>query len=291
MKLIPLTPVDTGAGNTNSAPEGKTKGQHRGWTFTLWDVDTVDSGNKLSTFLEFHGAQKFSFQIEKAPTTEKLHCQGYVYFKNNRTFNGLRNLLGETNHYEFARGSQLQNQAYTTKSQTFVAGPWTKGFEIAITDILTYDNFYNWQKLLYNKILHTKHNGKVNWIYDKHGQHGKTEFVRTMCHTYKCLLIGGTQNDGLFALSKRLQNGLITNAVLINLPRDSTIDYKLLETITDGIAFSSKYESGQIIWQKTWVWVFSNSEPNHQALSKGRIHLYTYEQIANALIWPEPEII
>ena len=103
-----------------------------------------------------------------------------------------------------------------------------------------------------------------------------------MCHNYQCLLIGGQSKDGLYALTTRLENNLDTKAMFINLTRDSTVSYELLECINDGIAFNVKYNSGQIIWNPTWVWVFANHKPRH-ILSENRIYLYDMEQMKQGL--------
>lgn len=55
-----------------------------------------------------------------APSSKKLHWQGYVVMKNPCRFQGVRKALGlpDTTHMEIARGSDEENRAYCTKEET-----------------------------------------------------------------------------------------------------------------------------------------------------------------------------
>lgn len=66
-------------------------------------------------------------QVEKAPATGKYHVQGYVCFAKNTTLPTLKRALSATAHWESARGTPLENQAYCTKDESRVNGPWQFG--------------------------------------------------------------------------------------------------------------------------------------------------------------------
>lgn len=73
------------------------------------------------------------WQLETAPTTGNLHCQGYIYFKSNRRLGSVKQWLGDFRtiggnnfqlqpHIERARGTAQQNRDYCSKNDTAVAG-------------------------------------------------------------------------------------------------------------------------------------------------------------------------
>lgn len=67
-------------------------------------------------------------QLEVAPSTGKIHWQGYVQFETALTLGGVRKLC-ETAHWEGARGTPDENVAYCTKSESRMSGsiPWEDG--------------------------------------------------------------------------------------------------------------------------------------------------------------------
>jgi len=67
------------------------------------------------------------FQLEAAPTTGKLHWQGYVEFKSKTTITQARKLFIDGANYRKAEGTAEQNMIYCSKSRSKVAGPWSIG--------------------------------------------------------------------------------------------------------------------------------------------------------------------
>ena len=63
------------------------------------------------------------YQLEKSPTTGKLHWQGYVRLTKNVRFQGMRKILGlnDSTHCEVARGSDQDNDRYCSKEETRVS--------------------------------------------------------------------------------------------------------------------------------------------------------------------------
>ena len=66
------------------------------------------------------------YQLEKAPTTGQPHLQGYVYYKNARSFSAVKKLCNSA-HLEIAKGSAEDNQKYCSKSSSRLMGPWESG--------------------------------------------------------------------------------------------------------------------------------------------------------------------
>ena len=62
------------------------------------------------------------YQMERCPSTGTLHWQGYTRFKNTKRLSSVKNLLGNTVHLEFARGTEQDNKAYCSKDESRVEG-------------------------------------------------------------------------------------------------------------------------------------------------------------------------
>jgi len=91
-----------------AAPQEGTQ-RARAWCFTLnnpasaepfaWDANTM-------VYL--------IYQLEKAPTTQTNHFQGYLVWKNPQTLKKCRSLNGSV-HWAIARGNARQNTDYCSK--------------------------------------------------------------------------------------------------------------------------------------------------------------------------------
>lgn len=94
----------------------------RGWCYTL-QVD--DEKPNVPKFDE----KTMSYmvcQLEKAPTTGRLHWQGYVHYKRAMKLANVKRDYPRA-HLEIALGSAQQNTEYCTKDETRVEGPYMYG--------------------------------------------------------------------------------------------------------------------------------------------------------------------
>jgi len=80
------------------------------WTFTVHNLDGWEPRWNDITMLYM------VWQLEVAPETGAIHCQGYVRFKAKKRMQTVKNELGRDDaHVEHARGSEEQNREYCTK--------------------------------------------------------------------------------------------------------------------------------------------------------------------------------
>lgn len=86
-----------------------TKG--RAWTFTLNNY-TKDEINKITVEIKNDTYVVFGHEVGESGTP---HLQGYIHFKNARSFRSVKKLIGERSHIEIARGSADENFRYCTK--------------------------------------------------------------------------------------------------------------------------------------------------------------------------------
>lgn len=86
----------------------------RGYAFTQFDVDNKPDPHKLK-------CQYLIYQVERSPKSGNLHLQGFVYFRNPRSFNAVRKALSGA-HIEPARHDQ-KAMNYCKKTESRVSKP------------------------------------------------------------------------------------------------------------------------------------------------------------------------
>lgn len=106
----------------------------RGWCFTLQVADghggtagDAEAEARLAAFIESLPGWRVPVVyavagVEHAPSTGRVHLQGFLYFKNALRLQGVRMAAGQTlagAHFEGAGGSPLQNREYCTKEGKF----------------------------------------------------------------------------------------------------------------------------------------------------------------------------
>lgn len=115
---------------------------------------------------------------------------------------------------------------------------------------------------------------QVYWYWDKDGNCGKTTLAKHLKILYgkRLLYLNGMSRDVLFALAKRIDKGIDVEIVIFGLSRQDKngCSYKSIEIIKDGLGFSGKYESCEILMNNVHVIVFANFEPEYEKLSTDR---------------------
>lgn len=66
-----------------------------------------------------------SFQIERCPTTSRLHLQAFVELSESRTLNQMRYYFGKNIHYIPVTHDHERVRDYCKKTYTRFEGPWT----------------------------------------------------------------------------------------------------------------------------------------------------------------------
>nr|UOF80964.1 rep protein [Cressdnaviricota sp.] len=89
----------------------------RGWCFTLNNYSEEEYKNIK---IALHSYTPEFWIIGKEIGTEKktIHLQGYIYWKNTKTFNVMKNMIPRA-HLEIAKGNKKQNYEYCSKENNF----------------------------------------------------------------------------------------------------------------------------------------------------------------------------
>lgn len=112
---------------------------NKNWVFTLNTDVIVDDPlilpEQLPGELDFAESQHIVqriYQLERCPTTGRLHYQGYVRLDIKCRLGRAKAILGfPTVHLEPRLGSHEQAAAYSSKEDTRIAGPWRAGSDPA----------------------------------------------------------------------------------------------------------------------------------------------------------------
>nr|WAE42373.1 MAG: replication associated protein [Cressdnaviricota sp.] len=97
---------------------------HRAYVFTSFDIDLRDkwlnSPNEKIRYMVF--------QLERSPTTNRDHLQGYLELKAPARLKQIKEILGSDQiHLEIRHGKREQAIAYCKKDDTRIEGPWEIG--------------------------------------------------------------------------------------------------------------------------------------------------------------------
>lgn len=259
------------------------RGKH--WVFTL-NNPTLSHLSHLTRSLEDH-AKRYVFQLEFAPSTGTPHFQGYVEWKGRQYFNTVKRWVGgETPHVELC-ASPKRSIAYCQKqvdkperiddvsAALWDRGPrWMAGIARAIVSRVTADNLRDWQRRLVSGLRFPADDRKISWWWDSTGGVGKTALARylVLSDQYNAIYVGGKSADIKYAVAQ-LDDYLRDDLIIIygvTRSYEHFVSYEALEALKDGIFFSSKYESGQLVMNPPIVLVFANFPPDRFKLSEDR---------------------
>lgn len=92
------------------------------WLFTLYGENLTEESMSMNTKISF-----MTYQLEKCPTTDRLHLQGVVRLKDRTTLNATKKILGHPSIHLVPTNNLARGIKYCNKTETRVEGPWTKG--------------------------------------------------------------------------------------------------------------------------------------------------------------------
>lgn len=254
--MISQTSQEKEGGNTKTP---STKYQVFLWMITLpsENIDASQLSQELSTF-----CKKFTFQKEKGEKTGYEHWQIFISLKQKEYFGTVKNLFPSSAHIEPCKdGWKAKN--YCQKSDTRIEGPYDE----KSTFLKTITKLYPWQEHILQECLKVPDDRTINWIWEKEGNRGKTQFCKYMAIKHKATVLG---NGAFKDIAQALPDD--PKIVLFNITRDleERINYSALEAVKDGMIFSGKYESKTKIFNSPHIYIFANFEPRLDAMSKDR---------------------
>lgn len=240
----------------------------RAWLFT-WHNFPED----YKEVLESTNYDKLICQQEIGENTNKLHLQGAIYYKNERSRKALTEIMKGI-HLEVAK-KWIACVNYCKKSKTAVAGTQidtTKKPKFVFDDAFIVFGFeYKWWQQEIIDIINEdpRWTRSIHWYFDTTGGAGKTTFTKHLCGTYNAVILSGKASDMQYAIYNMPTKPTV---VIIDIPRtaEDYVSYGGIEKIKDGCFFNTKYESGMCIYNSPHIICFANFPPKKESMSKDR---------------------
>lgn len=259
--------LDTPPGNTKTGGGPRS----RSWEFTWKHKD--DTLDTLISRLDLE-CEKYLFSLEKGKSGY-LHYQGTILFKNARYREAVKKLFDKTVHLEPTRAKKGENLTYCAKPETHVAGPWTKGYKVPkeVKDPLEGKVPYTWQKKVLEVIRDEPDDRKIYWFWEPEGNTGKSALCKHLCLKEEALCLDGKVGDIKYGIARWIEEKGEGPRILVldfARTREGTISYQGLEDIKNGCFYSTKYESGMVMYNTPHVFCFANFPPEEHKMSKDR---------------------
>lgn len=255
----------------NTTPQGNTKrsSMSRLWCITINNYTENDI--KLMDDLKNHpNIKECNYQFETGDN-ETPHIQGYAYFKSERTFKELKNLLPRA-HIEKAKGSLKSNRDYCSKTKTRI-NPLDIEYNKYMEETYNMVEWKPFQQDILNIIESKPSDRKVHWFYEEKGNSGKSYLCKYLDWKYDAIICNGKQTDIFNQYKAYLdEKQKYPKVVICDIPRSHKeyVCYSTFEKIKDGLFYSGKYEGGKLRLIPHHLIIFSNFEPNTDKLSLDR---------------------
>lgn len=216
--------------------------------------------------------KSWAFQLERGEKTDYEHYQCRVSFKERYRLKQAIETIGiKEAHLSVTSSENRDNNFYTTKETSRIAGPWTDKdpyIPRQVRDI----KLWPWQQY----IVSTKDcwdTRTINIIIDETGNIGKTT-LSTYISVHKIGRAIPALND-FRDIMRIVMNTDKVRLYIFDIPKSIPKKYlgqlyAGIEKIKDGYCFDDRYSFKEEYFDCPNVWIFTNEKPNTQWLSKDR---------------------
>lgn len=271
----------SGGGNTKP-PRKKQISPSKKWCFTLNFDQKSNSSEVIGTLVREldHLCLKYVFQEEEGASGNH-HLQGLVVFRKKIRPRG--HFTCKHIHWEKCRNESASIAYCSDPSKRRDGGNiWVRGFALPQTlRCISKENFYPWQKSLFEVVTGEPDDRSINWIYESTGNVGKSAFCRYLGIHHDAIIVSGKAADVKYMLFKYYEkHGCGPNIILYDIPRcnENYVSWQALESIKNGNISSTKYESECFFINPPHILCFSNFAPNIEKLSKDRWHIFKIQE-------------
>lgn len=263
------------------------------WTFNKQDV-FVQTDEEFSDFhveiksnLErlFPGAS-FIFSLERGLANGRLHYQGHIKLKTKLRPHEFalrcRDILpGIHASADSTIGStQAEFYSFDRNKPGYISGPYMdKEFQLPYDgkDLIKEEQFYPWQNDVKRYMLGPIHPDKIFWVCQEAGGCGKSAFCKFMSFHYKYLKLQVAKASDLKNLVYKSKKSRVYMVdITRTISRQDSMDdlYCAIEDLKNGHVVNTKYETGECMFEKPHVVVFSNQMPDLSKLSAYKWEVY-----------------
>jgi hypothetical protein len=225
-------------------------------------------------------AKKFVFQLEKGDTGY-LHYQGRMsLIKKRRKFEALKLFEKPPNYFEPTVSQEHKKTAfYCMKKDTRVGDIYTDQDlpPVLTRQVAEIKQLYPFQQQIVDDAK-TWNKRTVNLVWCPDGNKGKTTLVQ-YCRAYKIGRPLPPVNDAKDLL-RIVCCVPVSRMYLFDMPRAMKKEklsqfFTAVESIKDGYAYDDRYEFKEKIFDCPNIWIFTNTIPQTELLSKDRWKIWT----------------
>lgn len=254
-----------GVSNTDS-PSSRDETPLLHWFFTI-PCDKMYQ--KVLNDLLNEKCEKYMYQQENGSKTGYIHWQGHMTLKRRQRRETVNNWLGPY-HIEPTR-SKKGGDGYCSKGDTYMAGPWYKGYPKPV-ETITESMLYEWQRKIEAYILGPIHPRQIPWWWEPVGNVGKTEFVKYLLLKYSFIeyCCAKSSRDILTVANPE------KTVYLLHFTREreegTFTPWEAIESLKDGLISDSKLKKTcrNVIMNRPHVIIFANWPPPLGKLSADR---------------------
>lgn len=250
--------------NGSSTKEGNTRskiGKYWAFTFNNFDKHGYPDPGSFGSLLSKYGY--YHFGVEKGELGTP-HLQGFCQFR--QRLRPRETIKVPQVSWSFCNGSEKQNMKYTGKS-----GVIYTNMDI-IKDPMEGKEYYPWQAEIVEIIKKGGDDRKVHWYWEEQGMSGKSDFTTHLClHNDRIIAVDGAKNNILYAICQMKRKPEVVIWDIERTPEtQDKVSYSAIESIKNGRIFSTKYESGMVLFNKPVIIIFANFHPDENKLSSDR---------------------
>lgn len=157
---------------------------------------------------------------------------------------------------------------YCTKEKTRNGKQWIYGINLEIPPTIKLIEPFGWQLELLNIIKQEPDDRTIHWFWEPDGNVGKSQMTKYLVVKHNAIICTGKSADIFHVLTKHKNIAL----VIVDCPRSQQdfINYGAIEQVKNGLVFSGKYDSTQLVFNSPHVIVFANCRPDLTKMSIDR---------------------
>lgn len=254
--------------NPHNPPEEKKNqiNQLLHWVFT-WNNYQKEDIETLETLFR-HLSHKYCFQ-EETGETGTPHLQGVVSLKKKMRWTEFG--LPREIHWEKCK-SLTKAYLYCCKEKSRTGKIYNFNYKVRRPlKLLEESKFFEWQRRIIEIVKQEPDDRKVYWFWSTKGNIGKSTFAKYCVAKLNALFFEeGKKADIMKLIFDADMDD--KNLVIIDVPRanGNKVSYKSIESIKNGMIYSSKYEGGYKLFNPPHLFVFANEPPQRELLSEDR---------------------
>jgi len=232
------------------------------WCFTYnnYTVETIETVETIFS----HECKWYMFQ-EETGENGTPHLQGTICLNKKQRLSELKKIDPKI-HWEPTKSVKASIE-YCSKYQTRTGRLYSKG--VKLPKPIKTSKPYGWQTEVMEIIETEPDERTIHWFWEPNGCVGKTALCKYLVVHKNALMLTGKSTDMYHALA---ENEDKRELILIDVPRSSQdyINYGAIEQIKNGLVFSGKYNSTQLVFNSPHVIVFANELPDMSKMSFDR---------------------